>query len=216
VVFCTDYLYVVRGAIFCVCLSSICIGATSSIGMLLALGFYGCLDQRSFNLGNTVHLLDTSMLVRVVRQLTLDEVQARIRGFEKEHGISFDEFEELFWKKHLDKRFMDEYSEWAGLVHAYRAYVEGGELDYVVEELRDLRPRESVLLTPKRLELLTSLVSLRPESINDLAHKTKRDVKNVHQDLKMLKALGFVSFKKRGKRNIVPETLVEEITLLVR
>src|SRR3989337_3533552 len=117
------------------------------------------------------------MLVRVVRRLTLDEVQVRIRGFEKDRGVSFDEFEELFWSKQLDRRFMDEYSEWAGLVHAYRAYVEGGELDYVVEELRELKPRESALLSPKRLELLYSLASLRPESINDLARKTRRDWK---------------------------------------
>ena len=156
------------------------------------------------------------MLVRVVRQLTLDEVQARIRGFEKEYSMAFDEFEELFWRKRLDKRFIDEYSEWAGLVHAYRAYVEGGELDYAVEEMRDLKPKETVLLTPKRLELLYNLASLRPESINDLAHKIQRDVKNVYQDLTALRALGFVSFRKRGKRNIVPETLVEEITLLIR
>jgi len=156
------------------------------------------------------------MLIRVVRQLTLDEVQARIRGFEKEHGMSFDEFEELFWKKKLDRRLMSQYSEWAGLVHAYRAYVEGGELDHVVEETRELRPKETSLLTPKRLELLYSLASLRPESINDLAQKVRRDVKNVYQDLAALRALGFVSFRKRGKRNIVPETLVEEIALLIR
>jgi DNA-binding transcriptional ArsR family regulator len=156
------------------------------------------------------------MLVRVVRQLTLDEVQARIRSFEKEYSMAFDDFEELFWKKQLGKEFIEEYSDWAGLVHAYRAYVEGGELDYAVVETRDLKPKETSLLTPKRLELLYSLASLRPESINDLAHKTKRDVKNVYQDLTALRALGFVSFMKRGKRNIVPETLVEEITLLIR
>ncbi len=156
------------------------------------------------------------MLVRVVRQLTLDEVQARIQGFEKEYGMSFDEFEELFWKKQLDRRLMSRYSEWAGLVHAYRAYVEGGELDYIIEEERDLEPKEAALLTPKRLELLYSLASVRPESINDLAQKTRRDVKNVYEDLKALRTLGFVSFKKRGRRNIVPETLVEEITLLIR
>jgi len=156
------------------------------------------------------------MQVRVVRQLTLDEVQARIRSYEKEYSMSFDEFEELFWKKQLDKGLIDEYSEWARLVHAYRAYVEGGELDYAVEEMRELKPKETSLLTPKRLELLYSLATLRPESINDLARKTRRDVKNVYEDLKALKALGFVSFRKRGERNIVPETLVEEITLLIR
>ncbi len=57
---------------------------------------------------------------------------------------------------------------------------------------------------------------MRPESINDLAQKTRRDVKNVYEDLKALRDLGFVSFKRRGRRNIVPETLVEEITLLIR
>ncbi len=177
---------------------------------------YGCLDQRSFNAGGAGHIFGCVMLVRVVRQLTLDEVQARIRGFEKEYGMPFDEFEDLFWKKQLDRRLMSRYSEWAGLVHAYRAYVEGGELDYVIEEERDLEPKETALLTPKRLELLYSLASVRPESINDLAQKTRRDVKNVYEDLKALRILGFVSFKKRGRRNIVPETLVEEITLLIR
>jgi hypothetical protein len=155
-------------------------------------------------------------LIRVVRQLTLEEVQARIRDYEKEHGVSFDEFEELFWGKKLDRHLLGTYSEWAGLVHAYRGYVESGELDYVVEEERELKPKDTALLTPKRIELLYGLVSVRPESINDLAQKTRRDVKNVYEDLKALKALGFVSFKRRGKRNIVPETLVEEITLLIR
>jgi DNA-binding transcriptional ArsR family regulator len=185
-------------------------------GLTTVVQFYGCLDQRSFNAGGIGHIFGYVMLVRVIRQLTLDEVQVRIRGFEKEFGMSFDDFEELFWKKRLDRRFMDEYSAWAGLVHAYRAYVEGGELDYAVEEMRELKPKETSLLTPKRLELLYSLASLRPESINDLAQKVRRDVKNVYVDLTALRALGFVSFNKRGKRNIVPETLVEEITLLIR
>jgi len=156
------------------------------------------------------------MLVRIVRQLTLDEVQNRIKDYEKEFGVAFDEFEELFLEKKVDRSFIGAYYEWAGLVHAYRGYVEGGELDYIVEETRDLKPKEATLLTPKRLELLYSLASLRIGSINDLAQKTRRNVKNVYQDLKALGSLGLVTFKKRGKRNIVPETLVEEITLLIR
>lgn len=156
------------------------------------------------------------MLVRVVRQLALDEVEQKIRSYEKEYSMTFDQFEELFLKKKLNRSLIEAYSEWAGLVHAYRGYVESGELDYAVEEMRDLKPDETALLTPKRLELLYSLASLRPDSINDLALKTRRNVKNVYQDLNALKALGFVSFKKRGKRNIVPETLVEEVTLLIR
>lgn len=156
------------------------------------------------------------MLVRIVRQLTLEEVKARIRSFEKDHGMSFDKFEGFFLSRKMDRSLVGVYSEWAGLVHAFRGYEEGGELDYAVEEIRDLKPRETILLTSKRLELLCSLSSLRPESINDLAQKTRRNVKNVYQDLKALKSLGLVTFKKRGKRNIVPETLLEEITLLIR
>jgi len=130
--------------------------------------------------------------------------------------MTFNEFDELFWKKKLDKRLIGMYSEWAGLVHAYRGYVEGGELDFAIEEMRDLKPKENALLTPKRLEPLHCLASLRPDSINDLAQKTRRNVKNIYQDLKALKTLGFVTFKKLGKRNIVPETLVKEITLLIQ
>jgi len=37
-----------------------------------------------------------------------------------------------------------------------------------------------------------------------------------YQDLQMLAKLGFVTFKKKGKRNIIPQTLLEEITLLIR
>jgi DNA-binding transcriptional ArsR family regulator len=156
------------------------------------------------------------MLVRIVRQLTLEEVQNRIKNYEKEYNMKFDEFEELFLEKKVQRSLIGTYYEWAGLVHAYRGYVEGGELDYVVEDIRDLKPEEAALLSPKRLELLYSLASLRIESINDLAQKTRRNVKNVYQDLKALKSLGLVIFKKRGKRNIIPETLVEEITLLIR
>ena len=154
--------------------------------------------------------------MRVVRRLTLEEVQERIRNYEREHGMSFDEFESMFLERKIDRRFIGAYSEWAGLVHAYRGYVEGGELDYVVEEIRDLKPREARLLTLKRLELLYSLASLRPESINSLAQRIRRNVKNVYQDLKALKSLGFVTFKRRGRRNVSPETLVEEITFLIR
>ena len=156
------------------------------------------------------------MLVRIVRRLTLEEISKRIEGFEKKCGMGFDEFEELFLKRRVDRGMVDVYYEWASLVHAYRGYMEGGELDYSVEELRDLTPEELELLTPKRLELLYSLGGQRIESINDLARKTRRDVKNVYQDLQLLSKLGFVAFKKVGKRNIIPETLIEEITLLIR
>lgn len=155
------------------------------------------------------------MLVRIVRRLTLEEISKHIESFEKKWGMSFDEFEELFLNRRVDRGMVDVYYEWASLVHAYRGYMEEGELDYSVEEIRDLTSEELAFLTPKRLELLYSL-GQRIESINDLARKTRRDVKNVYQDLQLLSKLGFVIFKKMGKRNIIPETLIEEITLLIQ
>jgi hypothetical protein len=160
--------------------------------------------------------LGRRMLVRVVRRLTVEEVHQKIKNFEKMLGMTFDEFEEFYLKKRVNKKLVDSYYEWASLVHAYRGYVESGELDYFIEELLDLTPSQMTLLTPKRLELLYSLASLRIESMNDLAQKIRRNIKNVYGDLHVLKSLGFITFKKQGKRNIVPETLVEEITFLVR
>lgn len=156
------------------------------------------------------------MLFRIVRNLSLEEVCKRIEELEKQQGMRFDEFEELLLKNKLDHHMLGVYLEWAGLVHSYRGYIESGELDYIVEEFREIGSKEISLLTPKRLELLYNLANLHVESINDLAQKTRRNVKNVYQDLLVLKKLGFVIFKKRGKRNIVPETSVEELTLLIR
>jgi predicted transcriptional regulator len=72
------------------------------------------------------------------------------------------------------------------------------------------------MLTAKRLELLYQLAVLRGESINDLAQKVKRNVKNVYQDLEVLKRFGFVKLNKRKGRALTPETLVKEITFLIR
>jgi len=156
------------------------------------------------------------MLVKIVRRLTLEEVQGRIRALEKAYSMTFEELEELYLKKRVSGAMLGAYFDWAGLVHAYRGYVEDGELDYVVEEVRDLSPEELSLLTPKRLDLLYALTSLRVQSINDLAQKVRRNVKNVYQDLQVLRKLGFVGLRKRGKRNLVPEALVEEITFMIR
>ncbi len=155
------------------------------------------------------------MLIRITRRLTIEEISERIKRFESEYGMSFNDFEKLFLESKIDRKEVGTYFDWAGLVDAYRGYIEGGELDYIVEKIHELSPQEMALLTPKRLELLDRLSSLQAKSINDLAQKIRRNVKNVYQDLQALKKLGFVVFKKRGKRNIIPETLVEEITFLI-
>lgn len=155
------------------------------------------------------------MLVRVLRRLTLEEIEDQIKDLERSHGMTFDEFEELFLTKDFDPQSVDTYFKWSKLVHAYRGYVESGELDCVVEELHDFGSKELKAFTPKRLDLLYALSSLRVESINSLAQKVRRNVKNVHQDLQILKKLGLIRFRKKGRRNLIPEVLVEEITFSI-
>jgi Glu-tRNA(Gln) amidotransferase subunit E-like FAD-binding protein len=156
------------------------------------------------------------MLLRIVRNLTPEEVEERIKRFEREFGMSFERFEELFLKQRLDAKFASAFFEWAELVDSYKCYLEEGTLDYVVEEVKELRPEHAALLTPKRIELLRVLAISRVESINDLAKKLRRNVKNVYQDLQVLKKVGFVKLSKRKGRAIIPETLVREIAFIIR
>lgn len=156
------------------------------------------------------------MLVRVVRDLTPEEVMKEIRKFEKEFGMIFENFEELFLEKKLDTKFTRAYFEWAELVNSYKGYIEDGQLDYAVEEIKDLKPEQAALLTPKRIQLLYQLAITRVESINDLSKKARRNVKNVYQDLQVLNKLGFVKLNKRKGRAVIPESLVKEIAFLIR
>jgi len=156
------------------------------------------------------------MLFRIIRDLTPEEVEKRIKRFEKEFGTNFEKFEELFLKQKLDAKFGRVYFEWAELVDSYKGYIEEGTLDYTVEEIRDLKPEQVALLTPKRIELLFQIATLRVDSINDLAQKVRRNVKNVYQDLKVLNKFGFVKLNKRKGRALTPETLVKEITFAIR
>jgi len=156
------------------------------------------------------------MLVRIVRSLMPEEVYRRICRFEEQYSLVFDEFEDRFLKQKRPRQLLSTYLEWAGLVDAYKGYEEEGELDYIVEEIREFDSKQLTSLTQKRIELLNHLANTRVESINELAHKIKRDIKNVYDDLIALKKLGLVSLKQRGKRNVIPETLVEEITFLIR
>jgi hypothetical protein len=156
------------------------------------------------------------MLIRIIRNLTIEEIEEKIGEFERECGMCFERFEELFLGQKLGAKHVRVYFEWAELVDSYRGYVEEGMLDYSVEEVRDFRSEQVALLTPRRVELLYRLAVLRVESINDLAKKVRRNVKNVYQDLEVLSEFGFVRLNKRKGRAIVPETLVKEITFLIR
>ena len=85
----------------------------------------------------------------------------------------------------------------------------GEEVPHVVnfQNPSDLR----ALLTDRRVELLRSIMTSRPDSIRQLAARVDRDVKTVHDDLQILTEYDIVHFEQAGraKRPFVPYDSIE-------
>src|SRR5438128_4705904 len=75
------------------------------------------------------------------------------------------------------------------------------------------------LLTPNRLALLRAVRSRRPGSIYELSRLVNRDLKNVQDDLRILKTYGLVRMAdatRTGKRRVrVPRSLFDQIELKI-
>jgi predicted transcriptional regulator len=67
------------------------------------------------------------------------------------------------------------------------------------------------VLTPKRLELLHTIKTKKPSSINELARMAKRDLKNVADDVKYLEQVGLIEKKKTAK-NIAPVVTYDKLS----
>lgn len=154
------------------------------------------------------------MIIKVVRKVSIDEVRQMISHLEKKYGGSYEEFENKLSEREVNSEWLEDSIEWSRMTHALRAYGEGEDFDYSTEEIVELNRNQVSKLTPRRMELLDQLSRVRAVSINDLALKVGRDVKNVYGDLKILEAIGFVRLTSQGRR-IIPELLVHEITLLL-
>ena len=81
---------------------------------------------------------------------------------------------------------------------------EGEDVPTVVSFENPEKIRE--LLTGKRLELMRTIMTDKPESITELAQQTDRDIKDVHTDLELLEDKKIVFFKKNGRKKqpIIP------------
>jgi DNA-binding transcriptional ArsR family regulator len=142
--------------------------------------------------------------VTVVRLLTRDQASRELKNFEKYLcGPN-----EALSKKKISN---EEYERWMSLLHALGAYKEGEGIEVMLEESFSLRSLRKVL-TEKRVKLLEQ-VGLGVDSITELAKKCgSRNIKNVYQDLQILKKLGFVTLDK-DKRRVVPRLLLSTIRL---
>lgn len=91
---------------------------------------------------------------------------------------------------------------------------QGGEVPHVVN-FQDAS-RLQRILTPRRLELVRSLMGAPAESMRDLADRLDRDVRQVHDDLQLLSEYRIVHFREEGgaKKPFVPyDTVKIEVEL---
>lgn len=67
------------------------------------------------------------------------------------------------------------------------------------------------LLTPRRLELLRSVMEESPESIRQLADRLERNVSDVHEDVTLFEEYGIIELEQNGraKRPVVPYDEIE-------
>ncbi|MBI4527721.1 MAG: hypothetical protein HY695_28325 [Deltaproteobacteria bacterium] len=71
------------------------------------------------------------------------------------------------------------------------------------------------VLTEKRLELLHVIKEQQPDSVYELAKIVERDIKNVNDDLVLLKDIGLVSMTKsrKGRERLIPKVDYDKIRL---
>jgi len=154
------------------------------------------------------------MQLRIMRRIPLQEVNNRVTELEEKYNEALEDIPELFAESRIKAEAFEDYVEWIGMIHALRAYSEGEDFEYFKEEVIELNRDSISQLTPRRMELLDFLSENRVGSINELANRINRDIKNVYNDVKALEELQFISLTREGRRSI-PELLVQEITLLL-
>jgi DNA-binding transcriptional ArsR family regulator len=156
-------------------------------------------------------------LVRVsaARRLSPEEVIRKIGEYRRIFGAnSPDNYPNELREGKMQER--SALSEWRELTEAYRAYEEGGELDYVVEEDLKMDPQMiERVFTRKRLELIAAMGHTEFTSISHLASHLGRDIKNVYEDLRVLKRAGILRLT-RTRRNVQPKLLIDGLSFVFR
>jgi len=145
------------------------------------------------------------MRITTVRLLTRNQAIREVQYFEKYRSTPDDALRD-------NKITNEEFERWSSLLHALQAYEEGEGIEVAVEEtfssIRLLRK----VLTDRRIKLMEQ-IGFGVSSITELAKKVgPRDIKNVYEDLQILKKLGFVTLEKEEKR-VIPRLLLSSIRL---
>ncbi|QGA80030.1 HVO_A0114 family putative DNA-binding protein [Candidatus Nanohalobium constans] len=95
----------------------------------------------------------------------------------------------------------------------FESFIEDGEESGVVVGFEDPEKIRQIL-TPKRRELMSAIISAEPESISQLADITDRGITEVHRDLEILKENKLVYIEGeevngKAKKPVVPYSDIE-------
>jgi predicted transcriptional regulator len=73
------------------------------------------------------------------------------------------------------------------------------------------------ILTPKRMELVRLIRHEKPSSIYELAKLARRDIKNIREDLALLKNLGLVELvnDRRIRAVVIPRVKYDELKIAI-
>ncbi len=88
------------------------------------------------------------------------------------------------------------------------------ETSYSFENLEQWRKT----FTPKRIELLHIIKHKKPKSINQLAKISNRNIKNIYEDIEILKDIGLVELKEKklnGRLGIMPLVNFDELRISI-
>jgi predicted transcriptional regulator len=145
------------------------------------------------------------MRITIVRLLTRNQVVREIQYFDKYHNTPEGAL-------HAGSISSEEYERWRSLIHSLQAYEEGEGIEISVEEVFPSIRLLRKVLTEERMRLLEQ-IDFGVDSITELAKKVgHRNLKNVYEDLQILKRIGLITLEKEEKR-VIPRLLLSSIRI---
>jgi len=133
-----------------------------------------------------------------IEKMTLGELKEEISKFEKKYGATFEELMRKYEDEEANPEVAIDQMIWETLEETKKERLLSGRI-----ELKNSEPNPTQVFTPKRMELLKVLSEKSPATIKELAEKTRRHLKAVYNDIKLLEKLEFVKIKKKeGNLNV--------------
>jgi len=161
-----------------------------------------------------------TVYMKISKTVGKEEIERRIKGFEKKYKIDFDRFKSKMRRiedTEENEQAIEDYHDWAGYGRALKTIKKTGKSP-VKEEYMKLIPESKFgeiddIFTRERIRILKFLNERQVGSIAELSKLLKRDRSSVVQDLEVLSKEGVIAFDKKG-RVAAPVSKCSAITLI--